>query len=171
MPLMNRLFLLISLMLLSVSVAAQRQLVVCDVETFEPISKVSVTSSAGTQITDSLGIFSVPDTCKSISLTHLNYESRLLRLSEVRDTVYLVSKDFGLHEVVVFGKGKDDGLRERINNMVKINKTDAQLLAIDPSSGGNLLGFIGSVIGKLIPAKKSSKTKRREKAREILENY
>lgn len=168
---MNRLFILVSLMLLSVSVAAQRRLVVCDVETFEPISKVSVTSSAGTQITDSLGIFSVPDTCKSISLTHLNYESRLLHLNEVRDTVYLVSKDFGLHEVVVFGKGKDDGLRDRINNMVKINKTDAQLLAIDPSNGGNLLGFIGSVIGKLIPAKKSSKTKRREKVREILENY
>ena len=170
MPLMNRIFLLVCLMLLSVSVAAQRRLVVCDVETSDPISKVSVSSSAGTTISDSLGCFSVPDTCKSISLSHLNYESRLLHLSEVRDTVYLVSKDFGMNEVVVFGKGKDDGLRDRINSMVAINKTDAQLLGIDPSSGGNLLGLIGTVVGKLIP-KKHSKAKRREKAREILENY
>ena len=65
--LVNRIALLIYLMLLSVSVAAQRRLVVCDVETLDPISSVSVRSSAGVEVTDSLGYFSVPDTCKSIS--------------------------------------------------------------------------------------------------------
>ena len=165
---MNRIALLIYLMLLSVSVAAQRRLVVCDVETLEPISNVSVQSSVGVDTTDSY--FSVPDTCKSILLSHVNYESRLLHLNEVHDTVFLVSKYLGIREVVVFGKGKDNGLAERINKMVVLNKTDAQLLAIDPSSGGNLLALIGKAIGKLF-FKKNSKAKRKAKAREILENY
>ena len=167
---MNRSFLLIFLILHFVSVAAQRQLMVCDVETSEPISRVSVQSSAGVFVSDSLGLFSVPDTCKSLLLSHLNYESRLLNVNEVRDTVFLVSKDLGVREVVVFGRGKDDGLADRINKMVALNKTDAQLLAIDPANGGNLLALIGKAFGKLI-SKKSSKAKRREKAREILENY
>ena len=106
--LVNRIALLIYLMLLSVSVAAQRRLVVCDVETLEPISSVSVQSSVGVDTTDSLGYFSVPDTCKSILLSHVNYESRLLHLNEVHDTVFLVSKYLGIREVVVFGKGKDN---------------------------------------------------------------
>lgn len=168
--LVNRIALLIYLMLLSVSVAAQRRLVVCDVETLEPISSVSVQSSVGVDTTDSLGYFSVPDTCKSLLLSHVNYESRLLHLNEVHDTVFLVSKYLGIREVVVFGKGKDDGLAERINKMVALNKTDAQLLAIDPASGGNLLALIGRAIGKLF-FKKNSKAKRKAKAREILENY
>lgn len=167
---MNRIVLLIFLVLLSASVAAQRRLVVCDVETFESISSVSVQSSAGVFVSDSLGYFSVPDTCKSLLLSHLNYESRMLNVGEVRDTVFLVSKDLGMREVVVFGKGKDDGLADRINKMVALNKTDAQLLAIDPANGGNLFSLIGKAIGKLI-SRKSSKAKRKEKAREILENY
>ena len=167
---MNRIVFIIFLVLLSASVAAQRRFVVCDVETFESISSMSVQSSAGVVVSDSLGYFSVPDTCKSLLLSHLNYESRMLNVNEVRDTVFLVSKDLGMREVVVFGRGKDDGLADRINKLVALNKTDAQLLAIDPANGGNLFALIGKAFGKLI-SKKSSKAKRREKAREILENY
>ena len=155
-------------MLLSVSVAAQRRLVVCDVETLEPISSVSVQSSVGVDTTDSLGYFSVPDTCKSLVFTHVNYESRLLNLSEVRDTVFLVSKYMSIREVVVFGKGKNDEVAERMNKMLVLDKTDAQLLGANPS-GGNLLGLIGHAIGKLLPKSKSAK--RKQKAREIIENY
>ena len=167
---MNRFVLLIGLMLLSVSMSAQRRLVVCDVETLEPISSVSVRSSAGVEVSDSSGYFSVPDTCKSLMLSHLNYESRLLKLNEVHDTVFLVSKFLGMHEVVVFGRGKDDGVAERMNKMLTLNKTDAQLLANNPANGGNLLSLVGRAIGKLI-SKKSSKAKRKKKAKEILENY
>lgn len=167
---MNRIVLLTCLILLSASAAAQRRLVVCDVETLDPISSVSVRSSAGVEVTDSLGYFSVPDTCKSIMLSHLNYESRMLHLNEVRDTVFLVSKFLGMHELVVFGRGKDNGLGESISKMVSLSKTDAQLLGNDPANGGNLFALIGKAIEKLI-SKKSSKAKRREKARYILEHY
>ena len=165
---MNRLLVILALVFLSLPALAQRQLVVCDVESLRPISQVSVRSSAGVDITDSLGCISVPDTCKSLVFTHVNYESRLLNLSEVRDTVFLVSKYMSIREVVVFGKGKNDEVAERMNKMLVIDKTDAQLLGANPS-GGNLLGLIGHAIGKLLPKSKSAK--RKQKAREIIENY
>lgn len=165
---MNRLLVILALVFLSLPAMAQRRLVVCDVESLQPISQVSVRSSVGVDITDSLGYFSVPDTCKSLVFTHVNYESRLLNLSEVRDTVFLVSKYMSIREVVVFGKGKNDEVAERMNKMLVLDKTDAQLLGSNPS-GGNLLGLIGQAIGKLLPKSKSAK--RKQKAREIIENY
>ena len=165
---MNRLLVILALVFLSLPTLAQRRLVVCDVESLQPISQVSVRSSAGVDITDSMGYFSVPDTCKSLVFTHVNYESRLLNLSEVRDTVFLVSKYMSIREVVVFGKGKNDEVAERMNKMLVLDKTDAQLLGANPS-GGNLLGLIGHAIGKLLPKSKSAK--RKQKAREIIENY
>ena len=165
---MNRLLVILALVFLSLPALAQRRLVVCDVESLQPISQVSVRSNAGVDITDSLGYFSVPDTCKSLVFTHVNYESRLLNISEVRDTVFLVSKYMSIREVVVFGKGKNDEVAERMNKMLVLDKTDAQLLGANPS-GGNLLGLIGHAIGKLLPKSKSAK--RKQKAREIIENY
>ena len=152
---------------MSMVVCAQRRMVVCDIETLSPISQVSVRSSAGVEVTDSMGFFSVPDSCKSLVFTHVNYESRLLNVDEVRDTVFLVSHEMSMSEVVVFGKGKDDGLRDRINKMLVLDKTEAQLRGSDPSKGGNLFGLIG----KLLPKHKSRAEKRKQKAREIIENY
>ena len=86
----------------------------------------------------------------------------------MRDTVFLVSKYMSIREVVVFGKGKNDEVAERMNKMLVLDKTDAQLLGANPS-GGNLLGLIGHAIGKLLPKSKSAK--RKQKAREIIENY
>ncbi len=167
---MNRFLIFLCLTLSSLPLAAQRRMVVCDVETSQPISSVSVQSSAGAEVTDTMGYFSVPDSCKSLILSHLNYESRLLNVNEVGDTVFLVSKDLGIRELVVFGKKSDDGLADRIKKMVALSKTDAQLLANDPANGGNLLAVIGKAIGKLI-SKKSKKARSKEKAREIIENY
>lgn len=164
---MNRIILSLCLLVMSMVVCAQRRMVVCDIETLSPISQVSVRSSAGVEVTDSMGFFSVPDSCKSLVFTHVNYESRLLNVDEVRDTVFLVSHEMSMSEVVVFGKGKDDGLRDRINKMLVLDKTEAQLLGCDPSKGGNLFGLIG----KLLPKHRSRAEKRKQKAREIIENY
>ncbi len=164
---MNRIVLLLLLTLLPLATFAQRCLVVCDVESLEPISEVSVRCRSGVEISDSLGYFCVPDSSKSLLCSHVNYESRLLNLDEVRDTVFLVPKYMSVREVVVFGKGKDDEVRERMNKMLKIDKKEAELIAADPSSGGNLL----ELVGKILPKRKSRAQKRKEKAREIIENY
>ena len=158
---MNKLALLSLLLLLPLTASAQRRFTVCDVETLQPVD------GAGTEVADSMGAFSVPDSCRSLLVSHVNYESRLLNVTEVHDTIFLVSKTMSMSEVVVFGRGKDDGLSERLKRQIGLSKTDAQLIAADPAGGANLLGLIG----KLIPKKNSRKAKRQEKARQIIENY
>ena len=71
---------------------AQRRLVVVDVETLIPVVGANVISKDGNCTTDSLGYFSVSDSCKTLSFSHVNYESRLVNLNEVRDTVFMISK-------------------------------------------------------------------------------
>ena len=136
---------------------AQRRLVVVDVETLIPVVGANVISKDGNCTTDSLGYFSVSDSCKTLSFSHVNYESRLVNLNEVRDTVFMISKLLNIKEVVVFGHGERKELPEALKKP-----------AIDPSSG-NLL----SLFAYLIPKKwrKNSKEARRKRLKQILDNY
>ena len=85
---------------------SQRDLVVVDVETMVPVVGANVVSHDGTSITDSLGHVMVSDSCQSLSFTHVNYESRIINVAELRrDTVFMISKLLNIKEVVVFGKG------------------------------------------------------------------
>lgn len=162
-----RLFLLL-LMAGAIQGFAQRRLVVVDVETMIPVVGANVISKDGNCTTDSLGYFSVSDSCKTLSFSHVNYESRLVNLNEVRDTVFLISKLLNIKEVVVFGHGQRQELPDALKKQLEVDKKDAQLAAIDPSSG-NLL----SLIGYLIPKKwrKNKKEARRKRLKQILENY
>ena len=147
---------------------AQRRLVVVDVETLIPVVGANVISKDGNCTTDSLGFFSVSDSCKTLSFSHVNYESRLVNLNEVRDTVFMISKLLNIKEVVVFGHGQRQELPDALKKQLEVDKKDAQLAAIDPSSG-NLL----SLLAYLIPKKwrKNSKEARRKRLKQILENY
>ena len=111
---MQRLFLAIILAALCVVVRGQRHLIVVDVETRVPIRGVNVVSSRHrTDTTDWQGLVTVPDTCRSLSFSHVKYESRLLNVSEVKDTVFLISKLMGLPEVTVYGQDLgEDKLKE-----------------------------------------------------------
>ena len=154
-----------------ISAEAQKQLVVVDVETNTPVAGVNVQGKKGVVTTDSLGLFIVPDSSRTLVFSHLNYESRIVNLEEVRDTVYIISKLMNLQEVVVFGKGKlDDRLRD-LNKSLRMARTEAQLLANDPSKPASLpLGLLG----KLIPKKWRSSYKkemRRKRHEEILREY
>ena len=162
-----RLFLLL-LMTGAIQGFAQRRLVVVDVETMIPVVGANVISKDGNCTTDSLGYFSVSDSCKTLSFSHVNYESRLVNLNEVRDTVFLISKLLNIKEVVVFGHGQRQELPDALKKQLEVDKKDAQLAAIDPSSG-NLL----SLLAYLIPKKwrKNSKEARRKRLKQILENY
>ena len=148
---------------------AQRRLVVVDVETLMPVAGANVSSKDGNLTTDSLGFFSVSDSCKTLSFSHVNYESRLVNLKEVRDTIFLISKLLNIKEVIVFGHGQRDKLPEALKRQLKYNKKEAQLAAIDPSSGGNLLSLIGYIIPK--KWRKNSKEERRKRLQKIIEGY
>lgn len=162
---MQRLFLAIILAALCVAVRGQRRLIVVDVETRVPIRGVNVVSSRHrTDTTDWQGLVTVPDTCRSLSFSHVKYESRILNLSEVKDTVFLISKLMGLNEVVVIGKGKDEDKLKELKRQLILDPKEAQLIAADPSQGFDVLGLIQSIF-------KKRKERKQERYRRMLEEY
>lgn len=167
MKMMRRMLLLLLVAVVS-QAFAQRRLVVVDIETLIPVTGANVVTSAGNTTTDSLGYFSVSDSCRTMAFSHVNYEPRILNLKEVRDTVYMISKLLNVREVVVFGHGPHDILPEALKKQLKINKTEAQLAAADPS-GVNLL----PLLGRLIPKKwrKNKKEERLQRLRQLLDDY
>ena len=153
----------------SMLLSAQRQLRVLDVETLMPVAGANVAMKAYTAQTDSMGCITVSDSCRTLVFSHVNYESRILNLEEVKDTVFLISKLLNLKEVVVFGQKKSDDELKNLKSSFGLSPTEAQLLAADPASGMNLFGLIG----KLIPKKwrQSKKAARRERLKQIIEEY
>ena len=166
---MMRRILLLFLMAVVSQAFAQRRLVVVDVETLIPVTGANVVTSSGNTTTDSLGYFTVSDSCRTMAFSHVNYEPRMINLNEVRDTVYMISKLLNIREVVVFGHGPHDVLPEALKKQLRINKTEAALASIDPSSGGNLL----ALAARLIPKKwrKNKKEDRLQRLRKLLEEY
>ena len=162
---MLRRLVLYCLAALSVSTFAQKRLVVVDVETRTPIRGVNVQSSAHRVDTTSYqGFIIIPDSCRTLLLTHVNYESRILNLDEVNDTIFLISKLMGLNEVVVIGHGKGEDRLKELKKQLRIKKTEMQLAAADPSSGFNVLGLLQKVF-------KRRKDNKKERLRQILEDY
>ena len=162
----TRITFLLTALTYSLLLSAQRQLRVVDVETLFPVAGANVVSKNRTAQTDSMGCITVSDTCRTLVFSHVNYESRMLNLEEVRDTVFLISKLLNLKEVVVFGQDKRGDKIKDLKNQLGLSKTDAQLIAANPASGMNLFGLIG----KLIPKKwrKSKKESRRERNPKLL---
>jgi len=169
-----RMLLIVPAMLCCLMVSAQRRLTVVDVETLLPISNANVASSHQTVQTDSLGHVTVQDSCRSLVFSHVNYESRIINLEEIRDTVFLISKLLNVKEVVVFGNGKprDDELKD-LNSSLRLSKEELQALASDPSSGVNVLALINYLIPKKWKEKwkKNTKEGRRERLKKILQDY
>ena len=156
-------------MLCCTTVSAQRQLVVVDIETLIPVVGASVVSKGGTLVTDSLGYVSVADSCKSLSFSHVNYESRIINLNEVRDTVFMISKLLNLQEVVVFGHGKKREFTE-LQKSLGLDKVEAQLVA----GGKRGMDLITAFNTLFVPKKwrKSYRRKQRMKRlKETLDNY
>ena len=157
-------------MLCSTTVSAQRQLVVVDIETLIPIAGANVVSKNGTLTTDSLGYVSVADSCKSLSFSHVNYESRIINLNEVkRDTVFMISKLLNLKEVVVFGHGKKREYTE-LQKSLGLDRVEAQLV----SGGKRGMDLISAFNTLFVPKKwrKSYRRKQRMKRlQEALDSY
>ena len=175
---MNRWRTILLLLLAAVSLEgfSQRHLVVVDVETLVPVAGANVVSREGTRVTDSLGHVLVSDSCQSLSFTHVNYESRIINVTDLhRDTVYMISKLLNIKEVVVFGKGPLKELPPGLN--LKMNPIDAQLSAANPNSGVQVF----EILKMLIPKKwrenlqrklrKNSKEERLKRLQKILDEY
>ena len=177
---MNRWRILLLLLLAAVSLRgfSQRHLVVVDVETLVPVVGANVVSNQGTSVTDSLGHVLVSDSCQSLSFTHVNYESRIINVTELRrDTVYMISKLLNIKEVVVFGKGPLEELPFDMKKELKRKAIDAQLAAANPNSGIQVF----EILKMLIPKKwreslrnklrKNTKEERLKRLQQMLDEY
>ena len=164
-----RILLILFFVAISASVSAQRRLVVADVETLLPIGGANVVCKDSSVVADSLGWFSVSDSTKTMVLSHVNYESRIVNLTEVHDTVYLISKLLSVEGVVVFGHGKNADKLKELKKRLSIDKTERQLMAAYPSKGTDLLKLLNYVT----PRKWRKKSKQQKKAelREKLDEY
>lgn len=165
----SRLYLFLALFLCGLSASAQRRLVVVDVETLEPVDGANVVCNSLSAQTDTLGFITVPDSCRSLLFSHVNYESRLINLTEVRDTVFLISKLLNVKEVVVFGQVRYDDKYKELGKQMIPSKTDLQLSGAKPDGGLNLLGLLSYLIPK--KWKKSAKERRKEQMKQVLEEY
>lgn len=163
---------MILMLLAAVALCAngQKRLIVADVETLQPVVGASVTGSGRPVISDSLGAVLVADSCRSLVVTHINYESRIVNTDELRlDTIFLVSRLLSLQGVVVFGQASaDDGLEE-LRKRLRMQKAEAQMLMANPNSGVSLLGLIGALIPK--KWKKNRQKERKKSLQQILDEY
>ena len=161
-------YLLQMVLLCCLLASAQRRLVIIDVETLIPVDGANVICKDLTTQSDTLGYVTVPDSCRSILFSHVNYESRLINMDEIRDTVFLISKLLNLKEVVVFGKAPHIEDYAELNKHMQPSKLDLQLAGAQ-SNGMNLFGLINYLIPK--KWKKSAKEKRKERLKRILDDY
>jgi hypothetical protein len=165
----TRIYLLLAVLLYGLPASAQRRLIVVDVETSVPVDGANVVGNSLTAQTDTLGYVTVPDSCHSLLFSHVNYESRLINLKEVRDTVFLISKLLNVKEVVVFGQAPYEEKYKNLQKGMVPSKTELQLAAAQPGYGINLLGLINHVLPK--KWKKSPKERRKERLKRTLDDY
>lgn len=158
-----------TLLLCCLSTSAQRRLIVVDMETLVPVDGANVVGNSLSAQTDTLGYIFVPDSCQSLLFSHVNYESRLINLKEVRDTVFLISKLLNVKEVVVFGKTPHVEEYEELQKRMRLSKTDMQLSSAQAGDGINLLGLFNYLIPK--KWKKTKKEKRKERLKRAIEDY
>ena len=173
-----RTLLLLLLAVISLEGYSQRHLVVVDVETMVPVVGANVVSHDGTSVTDSLGHVLVSDSCQSLSFTHVNYESRIINVTELRrDTVFMISKLLNIKEVVVFGNGPKEELSFNIKEDLKRKAIDAQLAAANPNSGIQVFEILKMLIPKKWLASirkslhKNSKEERLKRLQKVLDEY
>ena len=145
----------------------QRQRVVVDGDTGQPIANVSITGKGFTVVADTLGCFTLPKECKTLVFSHIGYYSYLANLNDLGDSVALYSTDLCLDEVVVFGKPTGRDPLHDLNSRQMLSHTEAQLLT------ANLNGNLLSLLTYIIPKKwrTSKKQRRKEQLKTILESY
>lgn len=86
--------------------AAQRRVVVRDMETKMPLKDVQVFVNGETAeriVTDYKGECEIPDTIRSLMFCHRQYERRLMDSCEVGDTIELLPNINKVDEVVIIG--------------------------------------------------------------------
>jgi len=134
---------LISLLLPSLGMMAQRQLIVVNAESKVPIRDVIVNASDGREIrTPWNGVFEWPDSVRRLDFRHPDFERRYVLRPEIQgDTIFLIPNIHALREVVILGERRFD---KRMSSMLRTTpeqKLNDQLARISIPSGFSPLAF------------------------------
>lgn len=141
---------------------AQKTVIVFDMDTRRPVGDVKVyVNPAGLTVTDRNGRFVVNASCHSVTLSHVNYESRSMYKSELRDTVWLMPRMHTLDEVVITAMGPKIRL--------DINKLSKEASFIGNRGSGVCASF--DFFSAFDKSQKRKSGKDRERYDKILRNY
>lgn len=117
------LFLMLSCVLVS---RAQRHIVVVDMDTHIPIEGVSLKVDSCRPVkTDHNGKAEISELFETVSFSHLKYLSEKIKYEEMTDTMFLVSRNMMLPEVVVTGVNPD---------LMKAMKKNHERMMLEPTS-------------------------------------
>lgn len=124
---MRKLTLLLCL-LMPLSMMAQRKITVFDLEMKVPLRNVMVwVDHAFVDSTDYLGQVTLPRQADTLVVSKLGYISLRIPGKLVSDTIPLL-RDFNqIGEVIVYGEDRSERLQQRVDNWMKVDKTEYAL--------------------------------------------
>lgn len=144
--------------------------IVIDLLTKRPQQDVRIQLNTGTIVTTPWdGSFCIADSSfTAATVTKSGYQTRNISRKELSDTVYIVSTNMLLDEVVVTGR------KRKLNGIfTPINPTDAALMKAGRNMEFNPLGLISLIAGKLgiLPDTEAKARRKKEKKKAIIDNY
>lgn len=144
--------------------------IVIDLLTKKPQQDVKIQLNTGKTVTTPWdGSFCIADSSFTDATVEKNgYQIRNISRRELSDTIYIVSTNMLLDEVVVTGH------KRKLNSIfTPINSTDAALMKAGRNMGFNPLGLIALIVSKLgiLPDTEAKARRKKEKMKAIIDNY
>ena len=153
---------LVVLLLIVVTVRAQRKVLLLDSDTNMPIAGVSVKTDEGESVTsDGRGIATLTMPFDTVRFSHLKYNPEMLKKSEVRDTIYLIPTVHLLPEVTVTELAPE--IKALIKGWAAIGA--AQGAAMAPR------GIASFDFANMLDRRRRRDKKHLEKAKDVLEKW
>lgn len=150
-----------------ICVSAQRRGIVVSADNRLPLRDVAIRWDNNNDIVRSSwdGTFAIPADYRRVCFSHPKCETRSLRREEMTDTIYMLPSSRMLSEVIIYGA------RKRQPDYVGMNATDKKLVAVSTAGGANLLGVLRLLASPLINKIHRNKALKKERKKQILNNY
>lgn len=163
----SKTLLVCALAALPLFVPAQRRGIVLSADNKLPLRDVAIRWDNNDDIARSSwdGTFDIPAGFRRVCFSHPKCETRSLKREEMTDTIYLLPSSRMLSEVIIYGK------RKRQPDYVGMNATDRQLVAASTAGGANLLGVLQLLASPVINKIHRNKALKKERKKQILNNY
>lgn len=157
------------LVLPSLEMVAQRQMVVANVESRVPIRDVIVSADNGEKTrTPWDGVITLADSVQRIDLRHPSFEHRYMLKSEIQgDTIFLIPNGNVLSEVVIYGERRFDKRMAQMLAKTPQKKLDDILANIKIPAGFNPFGFAAWLYSVTLEKSVENRARRKKALKEV----